>query len=215
MPEVRYEVLLHILPRSPIASPEEDPREGRVGPHRTMMKRRQRLPFIALVASALASSALGCGTESPGDGPTPDAPPADEAPLPPLRGARVNVVVAGRGVVTSDPLGIRCGNDGDQRSCDLFFPAPDGDAESTLKLTAAPNPDWYFTGWHLVRATGEIAYDEVRGFDGASLAVTLDGRARYAADGSERPAQYRLEAIFSPTVRDRTRDVAPALDPAP
>ena len=149
---------------------------------------------VMLAALTASIGAVACGG---GDGAS--AAPAPAEKLAP-RGVRVNVAVSGRGVVTSAPLGIHCGNDGDQRGCDLTFPEPvDGDL-TQIDLSATATADWFFEGWHLVRATGTIPYDDVPGFDAKAAQISLDGHALRADDGSERLPQYRLEAIFSPTI---------------
>jgi hypothetical protein len=133
----------------------------------------------------------GCSNQASDDAPG--------APPPSTYGNIVKVSVAGRGVVSSEPGGIYCGNDADQSRCDgAFVYEPDGKTRKVV-LIAKEHPDWHFQGW-------EFTVDDKIPYDPGSPSVDLEnpklvfspGSVR-GPDGKDRPLRYRLTAKFAPT----------------
>jgi len=154
---------------------------------------------VRLLASLglLLSFLLGCGSGGPDEPVVPPAgpPTATRAERPVLTfGEEVVVSVSGRGVVTTDPAGLLCGNDGDQRSCDASFP----DAQVVLRAKA--NPQWIFQGWVFVVDEGSLEYDPPPlGLDLGSPELVLPGGSRTRAGGGQRAVRHRVTALFAPT----------------
>lgn len=140
--------------------------------------------LCSVAACALAAcSSSDADPESPADGPYGDF---------------VRVDVSGRGVVSSNPGGIYCGNDGDQRRCDGEFLFQQDETRTHITLAAKEVQDWSFKEW-LITTEGQIAYESPDPeLDRTKATLELTPGTVTEPSGKTRARRYRVTAVFIP-----------------
>jgi hypothetical protein len=146
-----------------------------------------KLGFLALLSVAAAVCAC---TSAPHE--------EEEAPTDGPFGDVVVVGVSGRGVVTSDPGSIYCGNDGDQRRCEGEFLFDEGERGRRVTLTAKEYDAWAFREWTFT-TEGQIAYEPIDPeIDLKKPTLVFRPGTIEEPSGKVRPRRYRVTAIFEP-----------------
>jgi len=106
--------------------------------------------------------------------------------------------VSGRGVVTSDPGQIYCGNDGDQRRCEGEFLFEEGERGRRVTLEAKEYEAWAFKEWTFT-TEGQISYEAIEpDVDLKKPTLIFRPGTIEEPSGKVRPRRYRVTAIFEP-----------------
>ena len=125
--------------------------------------------------------------------------PEDDVPQEGPYGDVVVVGVSGRGFVSSDPLGIYCGNDGDQRRCESEFLFPTDDVGRHVTLEAKTYEGWTFAEWTFT-TEGQIPYEPLDpSADRKKPVLVFTPGTVTEPSGKVRPRRYRVNAVFEPT----------------